>query len=144
MSFGCILVPIDFSDGSLTAYQTALDLFASAERSLILLHAFEGRVSDLSQDQLGRNLLEEKKRQLASLANHRRSDWKEVTPIIEPGQPNDLIISTARTMGVELVIMGAGTGDSSIVKGLFGSTTYEVARRLKCSVMITKNPPIHG
>lgn len=137
MSFGCILVPIDFSNESLTAYQTALDHFISPERTLILLHAFESRVDDLSQDQRSGNLLEEKRRQLATLGNRRKSEWKDVLTLIEGGKPVDLIIATARQMPVELIIMGAGSS-TGLVKGLFGSTTYDVARKVKCSVMITK------
>ncbi|MES2888785.1 MAG: universal stress protein [Pseudomonadota bacterium] len=137
MSFSCILVPIDFSDDSLTAYQTALDLFVSPQRTLILLHAVDNRVDDLAQDQGGGKALEERRRQLASLGNRRKAEWKDVVTLIEGGKPIDLIISTAKQMAVDLIVMGPGTS-TGLVKGLFGSTTYDVARRVKCSVMISK------
>ena len=139
MSFNTVLVPIDFTDNCFAAYQNALDYFAGKENTLILLHCFEGRI-DVSNgsDQASRNDLEEKKRQLTTMGNRQRSDWKEVVTLIEPGKPADLIIRTVKQMSADLVVMGAGS-TGGLVKGLFGNTTYDVARKVKCSVFISKN-----
>ncbi len=138
MSFSTVLVPIDFTDNCFAAYQNALDIFGSTERTLILLHAFEGRL-DISSvgDMAQRNDLEEKKRQLTTMGNRRRSDWKEVITLIEGGKPAELIIRTVKQMSVDLIVMGSGN-TSGLVKGLFGNTTYDVARKVKCSVFISK------
>ena len=139
MTFSTVLVPIDFTDNCFAAYQHASDFFASTDRTLILLHALEGRV-DLSSagDTAQRNDLEEKKRQLTTMGNRRRSDWKDVLTLIESGKPAEMIIRTSKQMAVDLVVMGSGS-TSGLVKGLFGNTTYDVARKVKCSVFFCKS-----
>jgi nucleotide-binding universal stress UspA family protein len=138
MTYRQVLVPVDFSDDSLSAYQVALDHFASPEASLVLLHVIEQSELDIHQDQhLRTQFIEAKKRQLATLGNGRRSDWKEVSTLVESGKPTATIISIARQITADVVVMGSH-GQSSLTKRLFGSTTYDVARELKCSVMISK------
>jgi universal stress protein A len=138
MSYRHVLVPIDFSDDSLSAYQVALDHFTGSDTSLFLLHVIEQSVLEIHQDPHLRNqFIDSKKRQLSTLGNGRRGDWKDVVTLVESGKPTDTIIATARQLNADLVVMGSH-GSSGLTKRLFGSTTYDVARQVKCSVMISK------
>lgn len=135
-----VLVPIDFSDDSLSAFQTALDHFAGADRSLVLLHVVDSKDSEFQQaPEIRSELFEERRRRMQTLGNSRRDGWKDVSVLIEPGKPADVIIATAKNENADIVIMGSH-GAGSLGKVLFGSTTYDVARKVKCSVMISKRP----
>ncbi len=135
-----VLVPIDFSDDSLSAFQTALDHFAGADRSLVLLHVVDSKDSEFQQaPEIRSELFEERRRRMQTLGNSRRDGWKDVSVLIEPGKPADVIIATAKNESADIVIMGSH-GAGSLGKVLFGSTTYDVARKVKCSVMISKRP----
>ena len=138
MKYRHILVPIDFSTYSLSAYQSALDHFADAESSLILLHVVELDPEEFSGHQIGSDLVAQRRKQLQTLGNSHRNRWKEVSTLVEAGKPTQLIIETARREKVDLVMMGSH-GSGSLVKALFGSTTYDVARKLECSVLICKS-----
>lgn len=138
MNYQRILVPIDFSDDALSAFQVAIDSFASPDRTLILLHVVDSHprgVEDYQQHNA--DFVEEKKHKLNSLGHSRRDLWKDVEILIESGRPTDVIIQTAKQESADLVIMGSH-GDGGFTKSLFGSTTYDVARKVKCSVMISK------
>ena len=49
MSFQRILVPIDFSNDSLNAFQVALDRFAGPEHTLVLLHVVDPSGPEMQQ-----------------------------------------------------------------------------------------------
>lgn len=138
MNFNKILVPIDFSEDSYSAYQVALDHFSGSDKTLVLLHVVE-RSSDVTEQEQQNNVnrVREVKRNLNTLGNSHRDAWKEVTTLIETGKPTDIIISTAKQEHSDLVVMGSH-GKGGLTKALFGSTTYDVARKITCSVMITK------
>lgn len=138
MTYQRILVPIDFSDDSLTAFQVALDHFAGQEKSLVILHVVDPSDSQLQQPtEIRAALVEERRRRMNTLGNSRKDAWKEVVSLTESGKPADIIIATAKNEATDLIIMGSH-GSSGIGKVLFGSTTYDVARKVKCSVMISK------
>lgn len=140
MTYQRILVPIDFSDDSLTAFQVALDHFAGPDKSLVLLHVVDPNDSQLQQaPEIRAGLVEERRRRMNTLGNSRKDGWKEVVTLTESGKPADIIIATVKNEGTDLVIMGSH-GSSGIGKVLFGSTTYDVARKVRCSVMISKRP----
>lgn len=138
MSFQRILVPIDFSEDSLFAFQVALDHYAGKDKALVLVHVIDPHANEMNQGrEMGSALIEERRRALTTLANSRRDLWGEVEALIESGKPADAIIAVAKAEHTDLVIMGSH-GSSGLGHVLFGSTTYEVARKLKCSVMISK------
>jgi nucleotide-binding universal stress UspA family protein len=137
MIYQRILVPIDFSDDALSAYQVALDYYAGNDKTLILLHVIEDY--DIERhSQTEHDYAEGKKRQLRTLGNSRKDEWKEVVVLIESGKPIDKILGTVKLEEADLVVMGSH-GSGGIAQGLFGSTTYSVARKVKCSVMISKH-----
>ena len=138
MNFVRILVPIDFSEASLDAFKLAQERFAGANHTLILLHVIESGLGFVDpQNEIQPADIEERKHRLFSLGRLHGDAWKEVSTLVEAGNPVDCILNAAKLEHADLVIMGShGTG--GLKKALFGSTTYDVARKLKCSVMVTK------
>ena len=138
MTYHRILVPIDFSDDSINAFQVALDHFAGADKSLVLVHVVDPTDSQFQQSaEIRAGLVEKRRSQMNALGESRKDSWKEVITLTESGKPADVIIATVKSEAVDLVIMGSH-GVSGLGKVLFGSTTYDVARKVKCSVMISK------
>jgi nucleotide-binding universal stress UspA family protein len=138
MKFARVLVPIDFSQASLEAVKLAQERFAGSDNSLTLLHVIESGLALVEpQTELRQTDIESCRHRLASLGKTQSGAWKEVSTQVEAGKPVDCILDAATREGTDLVIMGShGTG--GLRKALFGSTTYDVARKLKCSVMVTK------
>lgn len=138
MNFVRILVPIDFSEASLNAFKLAQERFAGANNTLILLHAMETGLGLVDpENNIHASDIEAIRHRLVSLGKQQSEAWKEVNTLVEAGHPVDCILNAAKLEHADLVIMGSH-GTSGLKKALFGSTTYDVARKLKCSVMVTK------
>ena len=138
MTFKRILVPIDFSRDSLKALELAVEQFGKQDNTLILTHVVESVSSDVEHDpKTGIRFIDERERKLKALGEAEPGIWREVVIVIVTGKSTDQIIQAARDNAADIVVMGAH-GSSGLVEGLFGSTTYSVARKVPCSVMITK------
>ena len=136
-----ILVPIDFSADSLSALQVANDRFARPGATLTLVTAVDAadtlsEYAGLRGQVVGMHEVDTQQR-LQLLANTHRSQWKDVLIIVEVGKPSDVILSAAQTSHADLVLMGSH-GKSTLARKLFGGTTYHVARKLACSVMVLR------
>lgn len=141
MTIQRVLVPIDFSEDSLHALHMATERFAGTDQSLVLVHVVDTSAAEMQQPpDVRTGLIEERRRRLNTMGNGCKPAWKEVSVSLESGKAAEVIIATAKTESADLVIMGSH-GASGLAKALFGSTTYDVARKLKCSVMIVKKPP---
>ena len=138
--FDCILVPFDFSDASHHALQVVTAQFKGPQATLVLLHAVEpdGGVTEHAQlhGQLVNTLVQDAQRRLEAVARPLRGEWAEVQVLASLGDPKDVILSTATLVGAGLVVMGShgATG----WRALFGGTTYHVARKLDCSVLVLR------
>jgi len=138
--FDCILVPFDFSDASHRALQVVGTQFKRPDATLVLLHVVESDdgVAEHAQlrGQLVSTLVQDAQRRLESVARPLRDDWADVQALASLGDPKDVILSTAELVGAQLVVMGShgATG----WRALFGGTTYHVARKLGCSVLVLR------
>jgi nucleotide-binding universal stress UspA family protein len=159
MNYQNVLVPIDFSDDSINALNTALAELARPDRQLKLLHVIEsstgdegpenpvsrGRMQAVSRGDIdtadnqhhSTDLSELRLNQLNALAAPHAGKWKQVDALVQQGQPTECIIHAVAEGAVDLVIMGSH-GSGGLGKMLFGSTTYNVARKVRCSVLISK------
>lgn len=144
MKFERVLVPVDFSDDSLNALQVALERLASPDATLILLNAIE-QAADLGGEHLTlkskthETLVNDMRNRLLSLASAHRDHWNEIHAVVEVGKASTTILGVASGWNADVVVMGSH-GTSSLTRTLFGGTTYHVARKLDCSVMIIKPP----
>lgn len=144
MRFQRVLVPIDFSADSLSALDVAHERFAHPQASLLLVHAAEGAVdADSDTEFVGRHAqlvqarADKLRAQLQALVGTREPAWRDVQVAVESGKPADVILAAAARFDASLAIMGAH-GRTSLSRALFGGTTYHVARRLGCSVMVLR------
>jgi nucleotide-binding universal stress UspA family protein len=158
MSYQRILVPIDFSEDSLYALHSAATEFAKPSNTLVLLHVVETSGADADAVQLmSRGRMQAVSREaistegtptpdvaparmdaLKALAAPLTSNWKAIETLVSTGVPTENIIDTVKQQNIDLVIMGSH-GKGGVAKILFGSTTYDVARRLRCAVLISKS-----
>ncbi len=158
MNYQHILVPIDFSEDALHAFHHAVAEFAHPERELVLLHVLEmpdeegnalsrGRMQGVSRADITAVAEEEGDgldaaraqclQRLQALASSQGGPWQQVRTLVAAGEPTEVITNAVTALSSDLVIMGShGTG--GLGRMLFGSTTYAVARKVGCSVMISK------
>lgn len=157
MTYQRILVPIDFSDDSLDALNSAVTEFCEPTNTLVLLHVVEtmgeesgaahmlsrGRMQAVSRADITTeespvvDPMQLRLDQLRSLAVPFAGTRLNVETLVSAGNPTDKIIEMAKLRNIDLVIMGSH-GAGGLGQLLFGSTTYDVARKLKCSVLINK------
>lgn len=157
MSYQRILVPIDFSNDSVNALKSSAAEFAKPTSTLVLLHVVEvsgddtgtaqmmsrGRMQAVSRGDINTeetqapDLTQARLDQLKLLAAPLAGSWQKVETLVSVGNPTEIIIDTVKKQNIDLVIMGSH-GKGGVAKILFGSTTYDVARRLRCSVLISK------
>ncbi len=144
MSFKSILVPVDFSEDSFYALEQGIEIAKQFDSKLIILHVNHDEsmlFHYLSEDEYERvkeRLLEDAKEQLENLV--------EKFPVLSEidyhysvrrGVPYVEIVEETEKEHIDLVIVGSH-GKTSAKKFFYGGTTSKVARRAKCSVMITR------
>jgi nucleotide-binding universal stress UspA family protein len=56
-------------------------------------------------------------------------------PLVQVGNPTECIVTTARELGVDLILLG-GRGKSSMAKRLMGHVTENVIGRAHCAVLV--------
>lgn len=138
-----ILVPIDFSEHSLSALQYAVQFAKHFGSELLLLHVVEPVVypTDFSfgqialpnvEDELHRRGEEELKR----LRDELRSKVA-ATSFIRLGKPFLEITEAAKEHNVDLIII-ASHGHTGVEHILFGSTAEKVVRKAHCPVLTVR------
>ena len=139
-----ILVPLDFSLTSLRALQIAVPLAKQSGARLLLLHVvepnpyaagMEGAVLVMTDAAVTRNT----KLQLPQVA--RRFIPKSVgfTSLVARGRPADVIVETAESKGVDLVVLSTH-GHTGLDRLLMGSTAEQVVRMAKRPVFVVRTP----
>jgi nucleotide-binding universal stress UspA family protein len=151
-----ILVPVDFSDPSIWAVETAAFVAERADATVILLHIVEqptaisfnveGQV-DVSQweDKLFTfKLIERDKKQLADFAGRLKTRGIVVEEQLRMGNPYHGIKTTIAEQSVDLIVMGT-SGRSKLEEILVGSNTEKVVRHATCPVLtVHKKPGLGG
>ncbi len=144
MGFNTILVPVDFSDDSLYALQQGIDLAKKFNSKLLILHVNHDEsmlfhyLSDDEFEELKQRIIKDVQTQLEKLED-KFPDLKKLDYHyrIRRGVPYVEIVEETEQENVDLVIVGSH-GRTSAKKFFYGGTTSKVARRAKCSVMITR------
>ena len=65
----------------------------------------------------------------------------DVTTLVKKGNPAAKIIDTAKELDVDLLIMGS-QGQNPLARVFFGGTTYQVARKVHCSIFVVRQPSV--
>jgi nucleotide-binding universal stress UspA family protein len=141
-----ILCPIDFSDASRTALETAADLARRHGGTLTLFHAYPvpGYTFPDGSFVASSKMLDE----LAEQARRHLEDWKAIATSLglatvetatAVGEPAYEIISYAKEKVVDLVVVGTH-GRTGLTHALMGSVAERVVRKAPCPVLTVRPP----
>jgi universal stress protein A len=137
-----ILVPIDFSEGSLEALRRAMALAGGLGASVVLLHALDplssaGRMDSPRLRRLKDEVRRDSERRLAALAKDQSPWGVPVQHFVEPGSPSSVITDFAVTCHADLIVLGS-LGHTGLDRLLLGSVAERVVRYAKCSVLVVR------
>lgn len=145
-----ILVPTDFSESAMAAYEYALSIAKTFQAKIYLIHVFEPLVY-YSEAPLGlpdmitmeQNIQaasqESMKKIVAEYFHGRRETYGdiEVETILTQGKPFIEIIKAAREKNADMIIMSSH-GRSALEHILLGSVTEKVVRKAPCPVLTVR------
>ena len=139
-----ILVPVDFSEQSLTAFRFAKNIAKKADAKITLLNVIEPYMpfsevgyTATEQDYIT-HLKETSTSHLQRIADD--SDGVQVDTSVEIGSIFRLIRQNIDENEVDLVVMGT-QGASGLEEVLIGSNTEKIVRTSKCPVLTVRNTP---
>ncbi len=136
-----ILVPIDFSTGSVEALDIALGHFPNA--SIVTLHVLDESiiVDNLRADSINiaeHAITKDAQIKLQNLLLAFAERGVPVQTLVELGTPSEVILSYAQDNQPDLIVMGAH-GLSHQIHELAGNTAYSVSRKAKCATWLINN-----
>ncbi len=142
MKISDLLVPIDFSEGSLRALDFALSLVEPGGE-ICLLHVIDSDfVTRIEEEGLGKReevqkrMREEAERQLVDLAKSVSSPKPELTSMVVIGKPFSEILRVATDLDYQMIAIGRyGRPGTDLEKFLFGSTAEKVIRGAQIPVV---------
>lgn len=147
--FRKILVPIDGSAASMEAHRLALDLGTTYGAEVILLYVVDSsamaelsRLSGQDQPRLLQDMEESGKRMLTALSREDRHRGVKITPDLLTGMPDEIIMSEAERLRVDLIVMGK-MGRKGHRRSLLGSVTERVLEAADLPVLVV-SPPSPG
>ena len=140
-----ILVPVDFSDCSLDAFEYAALIAQRSKASLKLLHVLEPVSYGLdftlphwAQRESSKTAVTER---LSDLTSALTSAGLASDFLISGGLPADSILDAARAQSVDVIVMGTH-GRRGLSHVLFGSVAESVVRRSSCPVLTVRSPTL--
>ena len=144
--YSCIVVGTDGSDTAAEAVRHAAELARIHGARLHVVSAYSPTLR--AKLQAERELLPEEERWMASPGEQAERVLAEAAKGIEatgvpvethalPGDPAEVIIELAETLGAELVVVG-NKGMAGITRFLLGSVPSKVAHHASCSVLIVR------
>ena len=143
MSYKKVLIPIDFSDCAINALKYAISFSKSTESRLVLLYAYHIPIpaaeAGLTIDaNLADEFIEEGKDKMENLYEQ-FPDLKELSEPyeIKMSFASDAIVSTAREVEADLIIMGTH-GATNAFDEMVGSNTLHVIK--KCEIPVLAVP----
>jgi nucleotide-binding universal stress UspA family protein len=140
LPFKRILCPVDFSEPSLGALQTAFSMAEEADARLTVLNVLAWPddetflVETFNDRSLLARLEEETARRLDAFITDDARVWSRPEVKVAVGKPYREILASAKDMAADLIVIGVhGRGTAGLT--LFGSTTNQVVRRAACPVL---------
>ncbi len=140
--FRKILVPIDGSGASLTAYRLAMDLGAHYRAEVILLYVVDSsvmaelsRLSGQEQPRLLHDMEESGWRMLTDLSRQAQQRGVAVTLDLRTGMPDEIILSEAERLAADLIVMGK-IGRKGHRRSLLGSVTERVLEAADLPILV--------
>ena len=128
-TFNHILVPTDFSDPAKHAREIAVMLARKLQAKVTLLNAYYvpalplGNPFEWPMGEVSRIAREDMDKELAAA----KQDYAQVDAIVRPGSPAEVIMSVARELPADLIVMGTH-GRRGVSRFLLGSVAANVVR----------------
>jgi universal stress protein A len=136
-----ILVPIDFSAGSLKALASACDLGQRFGAELVLLHVVEPIYVPDPYVAASPEVLETRwnaaKMEMARLRADLERQGRRVRTLVRDGAPSQIIVDTARSTDTDLIVMGTH-GRTGLAHMWIGSVAEKVVRTAGCPVLTVR------
>jgi nucleotide-binding universal stress UspA family protein len=142
LPFRNILCPVDFSPGSVLAYERALKLTQEAGGTLTLLHVVDefrnprGGVRILRSDERQLRMAEARARLRLGIAEE-SLNWCHVGVHVSAGASDVHIVAEARRLGADLIAMGH-TSRAGALSAPIGSIVGRVAAQVACPVLVLR------
>jgi universal stress protein A len=149
LTFQSVLVPVDFSERSLWAFEMARALASNTRARLVVLHVLDAihvaeQVVLLDESGLLSELptaapahfraIEERLREL-----YPPSSTVEVEYRLREGEPAEEVVRQAKGLGSDLIVIGSH-GRTGLDRILVGSVAEAVMRKAPCPVLVVKAP----
>jgi nucleotide-binding universal stress UspA family protein len=145
--FRKILVPIDGSEASLEAHRLAMDLGAHYQAEVILLYVVDSsvlaelsRLSGQEQPRLLHDMEESGRSMLTDLSRQAQLQGVPVSLDLRTGMPDEIILSEAERLLVDLIVMGK-MGRKGHRRSLLGSVTERVLEAADLPVLVASPAP---
>ena len=139
-----ILVPVDFSRCSETAFRYAKLMATKFSARINMVHVVDKRyvekIAELegeSEDEVSKNLCLQAKKNLEKFLADNDSEKLVTEKVITVGTPFQTIALRAQALGADMIVMGGHgrVGNGQIDKIYFGSAAERVVRLLPCPVL---------
>lgn len=138
-----ILLPTDFSETAHNAFKYALHLAEEFGAKIFLLHIYD-RISQ-EQDYLPKSFLDALKEEKIERAMEHFHSYEEeaqksvgkeiaVSPILEMGNPSQVIAKMTNELDIDLVVMGT-QGAASNAEKILGSITAKAIQDVACPLL---------
>ncbi|MEO6548438.1 MAG: universal stress protein [Ferruginibacter sp.] len=131
-----ILVPIDFSNNSMNALQTAVSMAKRHQADLKLLHVFDVDNDLYPEDNMGSN--SDPGVAIVSLgrlaASVKQGDGINCGILYKSGFVSNTILQTAKEEGSDIIVMGKN-GNAGFREDYAGTNTYSVIKKAHCPVL---------
>ena len=142
-----ILVPIDFSDGSIAALDYAGGIAKRWNAAIILLHVVEPAAhvgsylsAPASMDPANQNRVDSASERLRALGRKHFGQGLTVESLVRLGLAHSEIVDTAKAMAADWIVL-ASHGSTGMKHPIMGSTAERVVRAATCPVL-TVPPPV--
>jgi nucleotide-binding universal stress UspA family protein len=137
-----IVVTTDFSVPSGRALQAALRFFPA--QTLYLLHASEAPYATLVDDSAkhARSFQEVRAVELEGFLGSiflPENALKYIVPLVEPGNPQQLVRDYVQTHGADLVVLGTH-GRGAVLEAFIGSAAKSILSTLPCDALVVRGP----
>lgn len=145
MTFDNVMVPIDFSESSIEAFEATIAHFQDAK--IYLFHAVDTPRVDVLKDEAGEHFQTREQDQafhkLNELIIAHAGQADRLEAALGVGKPVKAILEAADQYDIDLIVISSH-GDTGITRNLFGHTTYQVSRKANCSVWVIKGRSFHN
>lgn len=141
-----ILVPVDFSQASLAAFETALEIHAGPGTAVVVIHVIDVNAIDFTVE-LGYGMnreVEAKARTHAERGMRRLTDVElpegvDVQRVVTIGRPAIEILKLAEDLAADLIVVG-GHPAGSPERALYAGMAERLLRRARCPVLVIPGP----